>query len=58
MSDAEILHESSKFTDSQVLAIVKQAANGVPVTELRRQHGMSSAAFTSGGQDAAAWTLR
>ena len=40
-----ILHEKSRFTNSQILAILKQAENGVPVTELCRQHGMSSAAF-------------
>ena len=49
--------KKSKFTDSQILAILKQAENGVPVTELCRQHGMSSAAFYKwrakyGGMDA------
>jgi Transposase. len=37
--------KKSRFTDSQILAILKQAENGIPVTELCRQHGMSSAAF-------------
>ena len=46
-----------RFTDSQILAILKQAENGIPVTELCRQHGMSSAAFYKwrakyGGMDA------
>ena len=49
--------KKSRFTDSQILAILKQAENGVPVTELCRQHGMSSAAFYKwrskyGGMDA------
>ena len=49
--------KKSKFTDSQILAILKQAENGVPVTELCSQHGMSSAAFYKwrakyGGMDA------
>lgn len=35
----------SRFSDSQILAILKQAENGVPVTELCRKHGMSSATF-------------
>lgn len=35
----------SRFTDSQIMAILKQAENGLPVTELCREHGMSSAAF-------------
>ena len=47
----------SRFTDSQVLTILKQAENGVPVAELCRQHGMSSATFYKwrskyGGMDA------
>ena len=51
------MHEKSRFTDSQILAILKQAENGVPVTELCRQHGMSSAALYKwrskyGGMDA------
>ena len=37
--------KKSQFTDSQILAILKQAESGVPVPELCRQHGMSSAAF-------------
>lgn len=35
----------SRFTDSQVMAILKQAESGVPVPELCREHGMSSATF-------------
>ena len=49
--------KKSPFTDSRILAILKQAENGMPVTELCRQHGMSSAAFYKwrakyGGMDA------
>lgn len=35
----------SRFTDSQIMAILKQADSGVSVPELCREHGMSSAAF-------------
>lgn len=47
----------SKFSDSQILSILKQAENGVPVAELCRQYNMSSAAFYKwrakyGGMDA------
>ncbi|AJY49964.1 transposase IS3/IS911 family protein [Halomonas sp. KO116] len=35
----------SRFTDSQIMAILKQAESGVPVPELCREHGMSSASF-------------
>jgi putative transposase len=49
--------KKSRFTDNQILDILKQAENGVPVTELCRQHGMSSATFYKwrskfGGMDA------
>lgn len=47
----------SRFTDSQILAILKQAEGGVPVPDLCREHGMSSATFYKwrskfGGMDA------
>ena len=35
----------SRYTDSQILVILKQNENGVPVPELCREHGMSSAQF-------------
>jgi putative transposase len=49
--------KKSRFTDSQILAILKQADAGVPVPELCREHGMSSASFYKwrakfGGMDA------
>jgi putative transposase len=47
----------SKYTDSQIMAILKQAQAGGPVPELCREHGMSSATFYKwrakyGGMDA------
>jgi len=47
----------SRYSDSQILAILKQADNGVPVPELCREHSMSSALFYRwraryGGMDA------
>lgn len=47
----------SKYSDSQILAIIKQNESGVPVPELCREHGMSSATFYKwrakyGGMDA------
>jgi len=49
--------KKSRFTDSQIMAILKQAEGGIPVPELCRQHGMSSATFYKwrskyGGMDA------
>jgi putative transposase len=37
--------KKSRFTDSQILAILKQAEAGSPVPELCREHGISSACF-------------
>lgn len=33
----------SRFTDSQILGILKPSEQGVPVPELCREHGASSA---------------
>ena len=35
----------SRFTDSQIMAILKQAEAGLSVPELCREHGISSATF-------------
>jgi len=35
----------SKYSDSQIMAILKQNEDGVPVPELCREHGMSTAQF-------------
>ena len=37
--------KTSRFTDSQIVAILKAAEAGVAVAELCRQHGMSQASF-------------
>jgi len=34
-----------RFTDNQIISILKEAEAGVPVPELCRKHGMSSASF-------------
>jgi putative transposase len=49
--------KTSRFTESQIIAILKQAEAGTPVPELCREHGMSSATFYKwrskfGGMDA------
>ena len=46
-----------RFTETQIMQILKQAEGGVPVAELCREHGMSSASFYKwrskyGGMDA------
>jgi putative transposase len=35
----------SRFTDSQIISVLKQAEAGTPVPELCREHGISSATF-------------
>ncbi len=49
--------KKSRFTDSQIIAVLKQAEAGTPVPDLCRQHGISSATFYKwrskfGGMDA------
>ena len=48
---------NSRYTDSQIMAILKQSESGVPTPELCREHGMSTATFYKwlskfGGMDA------
>jgi putative transposase len=47
----------SRYSDAQILSILRQAEGGVPVAELCREHGMSDASFYKwrakyGGMDA------
>lgn len=49
--------KKSRFSDSQILAILKQAETGTPVPDLCREHGISTATFYKwrakfGGMDA------
>ena len=49
--------KTSRFSDSQIIAILKQAEGGSPVPELWREHGMRSATIYKwrskfGGMDA------
>jgi putative transposase len=49
--------KKSRFTDSQIIAILKQAEAGSAVPDLCREHGISSATFYKwrskfGGMDA------
>ena len=50
--------KKSRFTDAQILAILKQGEGGVPVADLCREHGISNATYYNwrakyGGMDAA-----
>jgi putative transposase len=49
--------KTSRYTEPQILLILRQADGGVPVAELCREHGMSNASFYKwraryGGMDA------
>lgn len=49
--------KTARYSDAQIKGILKQAEGGVPVSELCREHGMSSASFYKwrakfGGMDA------
>lgn len=49
--------KTSRYTDSQIMAILKQNETGTSVPDLCREHGMSSASFYKwrakyGGMDA------
>ena len=49
--------KTSRYSDSQILSILKQAESGTPVPALCREHGMSNASFYKwrakfGGMDA------
>lgn len=37
--------KKSRYSESQIISILKEAENGVPVAELCRKHGMSDATF-------------
>ena len=47
----------SRFSDAQILAILKQGESGVPVSDICREHGISNATYYNwrskyGGMDA------
>ncbi|MDB5776198.1 MAG: transposase family protein [Herbaspirillum sp.] len=53
--------KTSRYTESQIINILKQGEAGTPVPELCREHGMSSASFYKwrskyGGMDASMMT--
>ncbi len=49
--------KASRYTEAQIIGILRQAEGGVPVAELCREHGMSTASLYKwrakyGGMDA------
>ena len=50
--------KKSRFAEAQIMGVLRQAEGGLPVPELCREHGISSATFCKwrakpGGMDAA-----
>ena len=37
--------KKSRFTEAQIMGVLRQAEGGIPVPELCREHGISSATF-------------
>lgn len=49
--------KKSRFTEARIMGVLRQAEGGIPVPELCREHGISSATFYTwrakyGGMDA------
>ena len=37
--------KTGRYSDAQIMGILKQAESGVPISELCREHGMSNVSF-------------
>lgn len=46
----------TRYSEPKILAILRQAERGVPVSELCREHGMSSATVYKWRAKMVAWT--
>ena len=56
----EVRMKMTRYSAPQILAILRQAEGGMPVAELCREHGMSTASFHKwrakyGGMDVEPW---
>ncbi len=50
--------KTSRFSDVQIIAILKQGESGIPVAQQCREHGMSQPATINGGQSMVGWIHR
>ena len=50
--------KKSRYSDSQILAILKQNEAGTKVSDLCREHSMSEATFYKGRANSGVWTRR
>lgn len=46
---------SKRLTESQIVAILKEAEGGIPVPELCRSHGIGRVPFINGDLNMAEW---
>ncbi len=44
-----------RFSDEQIISILREAEDGVSARELCRKHAISDATFTPGARSSAAW---
>ena len=44
-----------RFTEEQIIKVLKEHAAGMSASDLCRKHGISDATFTSGGRVTAGW---
>mgnify|MGYP006000247391 CR=1 FL=1 len=49
--------KNGRYSDAQIMAILKQVEGGTPVSELYREHGMAAQASTNGDPASAVWIL-
>ena len=48
----------SKFTEEQIIQVLKEHAAGLSAGDVCRKYGISDATFTSGGHATAGWRCR
>lgn len=47
--------KQKRYSEEQIIKILKEAESGMPVSELCRKHGISDASSTPGAGSSAAW---
>ena len=50
--------KSDRFTDAQIMGVIRQAEGGVPVSDLAGSMGLATPRFTGGARNMAAWMLQ